>query len=112
MECVREMKSPGVLHALVGVAINYSLENTSECRQLVGQLFHKLLEDGTLAVDKMVAGYVCVCVCVCVCDVCGVMCVVSVWCVYVCVCGVCGVCVYLLNTHFHYTVPANLPQTW
>ena len=45
---------------LVGVAINYSLESTSECRQLVGQLFHKLLEDGTLAVDKMVAGCVCV----------------------------------------------------
>ena len=75
VECVREMKSPGVPHAFVGVAINYSLENTSEYRQLVGQLFHKLLEDGTLAVDKMVAGYVCgyvyVYACACVCG--GVM---------------------------------------
>ena len=60
---MREMKSPGMLHAFVGVAINSSLESTSECRQLVGQLFHQLLEDGTLAVDKMVAGYMCVYVC-------------------------------------------------
>ncbi|KAL5490846.1 hypothetical protein EMCRGX_G016037 [Ephydatia muelleri] len=56
VECVKEMKSPGMLHVFVSEAINYALENTSECRQLVGQLFHQLLQDGTLAVDRMVAG--------------------------------------------------------
>ena len=56
VECVKEMKSPGMLHVFVSEAIKYALENTSECRQLVGQLFHQLLQDGTLAVDRMVAG--------------------------------------------------------
>ncbi|KAL5490844.1 hypothetical protein EMCRGX_G016035 [Ephydatia muelleri] len=56
VECVKEMKSPGILHVFVSEAINYALENTSECRQLVGQLFHQLLQNGTLAVDRMVAG--------------------------------------------------------
>ena len=56
VECVKEMKSPGMLHVFVSEAIKYALENTSECRQLVGQLFNQLLQDGTLAVDRMVAG--------------------------------------------------------
>ena len=56
VECVKEMKSPGMLHVFVRKAINYALENTSECRQLVGQLFNQLLQDGTLAVDRMVVG--------------------------------------------------------
>ena len=55
---MKEMKSPGMLHVFVSEAINYALENTSECRQLVGQLFHQLLQDGTLAMDRMVAGCV------------------------------------------------------
>ena len=53
---MKEMKSPGMLHVFVSEAINYALENTSECRQLVGQLFHQLLQDGTLAMERMVAG--------------------------------------------------------
>eukprot|EP00731_Ephydatia_muelleri_P015428 Em0008g1148a len=56
VECVKKMKAPGMLHVFVSEAINYALENTSECRQLVGQLFHQLLQDGTLAVDRMVTG--------------------------------------------------------
>ena len=91
MECVTKMKSPGMLHVFVSEAINYALENTSECRQLVGQLFHQLLQNGTLAMERMVAGCVgvgggsvCVCVggggsvcvyvCVCVCVKCGCSC--------------------------------------
>ena len=55
---MKEMQSPGLLHVFVSEAIKYSLENSSECRRLVGQLFNKLLQDGTLALDRMVAGYV------------------------------------------------------
>ena len=48
-----EINFPGKLHMFVSEAIK---ENTSEFRQRVGELFHLLLQNGTLAMERMVAG--------------------------------------------------------
>jgi len=56
IECVREMRSPGMMDVFVRESVNHTLENSTLARVCVGQLFHELSKEQLLTEQKFIAG--------------------------------------------------------
>ena len=56
MECVREMKSPGMISVFVRESISHSLEKSTLSRVYVGKLFGELARGQMLTEEKFIAG--------------------------------------------------------
>ena len=57
MDCVKDLRSPNQMGALVSEGINYALEQRVEFRVVIGKLFNKLVQEKILAQDKFLEGY-------------------------------------------------------
>ena len=56
IECVREMRSPGMMNVFVRESVNHTLEKSTLARVCVGQLFHELSKEQLLTEQKFIAG--------------------------------------------------------
>ena len=56
MECVKEMKSPGMMNVFVRESVNHSLEKSTQARVHVGKLFGELAKCQLLTEEKFIAG--------------------------------------------------------
>ena len=56
LECVKEMKSPGMMNVFVRESVNHSLEKSTPARVHVGKLFGELARGQLLTEEKFIAG--------------------------------------------------------
>ena len=56
IECVREMKSPGLMNVFVRESVNHTLEKSTLSRVCLGELFHELAKEELLTEEKFTAG--------------------------------------------------------
>lgn len=56
MECVKEMKSPGMISVFVRESISHSLEKSTLARVYVGKLFVELARCQMLTEEKFIVG--------------------------------------------------------
>jgi len=56
IECVREMRSPGMMNVFVRESVNHTLEKSTLARVCVGQLFSELSKRQLLTEQKFIAG--------------------------------------------------------
>lgn len=56
IQCVQDINSPGMLHKLVIVALNHSMEKHSSERLLTAKLMHALLQNKVISEESYIQG--------------------------------------------------------